>query len=188
MRGDVHGDVFYESLEVIAARREVGLAVDFDEDAESFRPCEYSGRPCLRRQRGRISSGLKRDPSFAGSRWPAPYRPSASVSAFLQSIIPAPVFSRSSLTCCAEISMNPYSLTHKWPPRTHTRPGGRFPSDCVLHYRGFVRWLDGTFSSAARCASRASSRDGSSPFIAFSIVAFVLRSHLLRTQASLAIP
>src|SRR5678810_1387707 len=54
--------------------------------------------------------------------------PLDSVSAFLQSIIPAPVFSRRSLTCCAEISMNPYSLTHKWPPRTIS-PRGPFPLD-----------------------------------------------------------
>src|SRR5678809_404688 len=56
--------------------------------------------------------------------------PLDSVSAFLQSIIPAPVFSRRSLTCCAEISMNPYSLTHKWPPRTIS-PRGPFPLDAL---------------------------------------------------------
>ena len=98
-RGDLHRDVLGEALEVLVAGDEVGLAVDLDQHADARR------RGCSERRRPRWRS---RPAFLAASARPFLRRysiafsmsPPVSTSAFLQSIMPAPVRSRRSLIIC----------------------------------------------------------------------------------------
>ena len=90
------GGVLHEGLELVVAGDEVGLGIDFDQRAGiAGRPRR---RPGLRRRRGRPSWRPWRCPSCAASRWRLPCRRWSRSSAFLQSIMPAPVLSRRSFT------------------------------------------------------------------------------------------
>ena len=94
--------VLDKRLERLVARDEIGLGVDLDHGGLAGR--RRRRRPDPRRRRGRISWRRRRGPSCAASRRRLRMSPAASVSALLQSIMPAPVFSRSSLTSAAVIS------------------------------------------------------------------------------------
>ena len=102
--GDVHRDVLHEGLEELVARDEVGLAVDLHQDADLAAEVDVAAHRALGGRAGCLL-GRRREPLLAQPSSALAMSPPASVSAFLQSIIPAPVFSRSSLTSCALISM-----------------------------------------------------------------------------------
>ncbi len=91
-----------EGLERLVAGDEVGLGVDLDHRGLAGRARRR--RPAPRRRRGRTSWRRRRGPSCAASRSRLRSSPPVSVSAFLQSIMPAPVFSRRSFTRAAVIS------------------------------------------------------------------------------------
>src|SRR5215472_3709065 len=77
-------------------------------------------------------------PFFLRTTTASSMSPFASTSAFLQSIIPAPVFSRSSFTVDALISIDlPFEQKN-----SHKRHKMSFCASCgsfLLHHRGFVR-------------------------------------------------
>ena len=101
--GQLAGDVVAERAKVVVARDEIGLAIDFDQDAragaglDALHDDAFVG--LARRLLGRGCRALLRRLSTAASMSPL-----ASVSAFLQSIRPAPVISRSLPTTAAVIS------------------------------------------------------------------------------------
>ena len=101
-RARVRPTVAHEGLELLVAGDEIGLGVDLDDGAARRR--RQRRRPALRRRRGRPSSPPPPGPSCAASRPRPPCRRRSRSSALLQSIIPAPVLSRSSLTSAAVIS------------------------------------------------------------------------------------
>ena len=86
--------------EVVVAGDEVGLAVDLDQHADLAVGVDVGLRRCPRWPRARRAWRPPRCPSRAASRSAFSMSPSASASAFLQSIIPAPVRSRRALTSC----------------------------------------------------------------------------------------
>ena len=130
------GDLAHEALELLVAGDEIGLGIDLD---QRRRACpRRRRRPGPRRRRGRPSWRRRQGPSCAASRRRLRCRPAVSPSAFLQSIMPAPVFSRSSLTSAAVISamtsILPYPRVGGGPPpeRRPDRSGLRgrgFPAD-----------------------------------------------------------
>ena len=104
--GDLDGQVADELLELVGAGHEVGLAVDLDEHADPAAGVDVARHEpfaglAAGLLRGRGEALLAQD-AVALSR-----SPSASVSARLQSMNPAPVRSRSSLTSSAGMSAMP---------------------------------------------------------------------------------
>ena len=103
-RGDLQRDIAGEGDEVLVLGDEVGLAVDLDQHADLAVGVDVGLDRALGGRRARRSwiflPCLTRRISIALSM-----SPSASVSAFLQSIIPAPVRSRRALTSFAAISV-----------------------------------------------------------------------------------
>ena len=98
----------HELLEVVGARDEIGLAVHLDQDADLAAGVDVRADHTL----GGGAAGLlgSRGEAALAQIATAPSRsPSLSASAFLQSMNPAPVFSRSSFTCCALTSLMPIS-------------------------------------------------------------------------------
>ncbi len=116
------GDGAHESLEQLVAGDEIGLGIDLDDGAGVA--ARSRRRPALRRRRGRPSWPPRRGPSCAASRPRPRYRPRSRSSARLQSIMPAPVFSRSSLTSAAVISAID-SSSHAFRRRCAARVGRR---------------------------------------------------------------
>ena len=98
----------HELLEVVGAGDEVGLAVDLDQHADLAAGVDVRADDAFGRRRGRPSWPPRRAPSRAGTERPSRGRRRSRSSAFLQSMKPAPVFSRSSLTCCALTSLIRY--------------------------------------------------------------------------------
>ena len=90
-----------EALELFVAGDEIGLRIDFDDDALGAR--RHRADQAFRRDAAgllrRLRQALLAQPILA----PPVMSPEVSVSAALQSIMPAPVDSRSSLTIAAEI-------------------------------------------------------------------------------------
>jgi hypothetical protein len=94
------GDVAHHLLEGVVAGHEVGLGIDLDHDrarASAATPIRPSAavRPAFL---SAFAMPFLRSQSTASSRLPL-----VSASAALQSIMPAPVMSRSCLTCAAEM-------------------------------------------------------------------------------------
>ena len=103
-RRDVHGDVVHQFLEIVGPRHEIGFAVDFHHHAQLPAGVNVGsdqslarGAPGLLPRHG--DAALAQDHFGLGDIAVAP-----STSAFLHSIMPAPVRSRSSLTNAAVIS------------------------------------------------------------------------------------
>src|SRR5947207_5559608 len=106
--------------------------------------------------------------------------PLASVSAFLQSIIPAPVFSRSSFTDVALISISiPFEQrnSHGWSGCNELESVKSVKSVALLlHHCGFVRRLDCRLVIARNARAfrlRASSERHDDAFIFGAFIAFV---------------
>ena len=96
--GDLHREVADELLEVVVAGHEVGLAVDLDEHAQRGRRRGCTRPPGPRGRRGRPSWRLPRRPARGAATTALSRSPPVSSRARLQSMNPAPVRSRSSLT------------------------------------------------------------------------------------------
>ena len=96
--GDLHGEVADELLEVVVAGHEVRLAVDLDEHAQAAAGVDVGGDLAL----AGVAPGLARrrppGPWPSSSAMAASRSPPVSSRARLQSMKPAPVRSRSSLT------------------------------------------------------------------------------------------
>ena len=92
-------DFLDEVLKVIAAGHEVGLAVDFNHHANLATAVNVAAYRCLRRPRDRPSCRPSARPFLlAATPWPSSSSPLFSCRAFLQSIMPAPLFSRRAFT------------------------------------------------------------------------------------------
>ena len=99
---DVQRHLAGERLEVLVARDEVGVAVDLDEHADLAAGVDVGrdgalGGLAVADLHGLVARRTRRSSTAASMS------PSVSCRAFLQSIMPAPVRSRSSLTCAAVI-------------------------------------------------------------------------------------
>ena len=98
--GDVHGDVVHQALEVVGAGHEIALAVDLHQHADLASGMDVAGhRPSLVARVAFLAAVAT--PFLRRMTMAASTSPLASVRAFLQSIMGALVFSRSSFTCAA---------------------------------------------------------------------------------------
>jgi hypothetical protein len=93
----MHGNVLDQLLKLLAAGNEIAFAIDLDKDADFSAVTRPAFLPAW------AIPFLRRISIAATSS------PRASTNAFLQSIIPAPVFSRSDLTPLAVTSAITYS-------------------------------------------------------------------------------
>ena len=101
--GDVHGDVVHQFLEVVGAGDEIALAVDFDQHADLASGVNVAGDGAFAGDARVAFLAATETPRLRSTTTACSMSPLASVRAFLQSIMGAPVFSRSSFTCAAEI-------------------------------------------------------------------------------------
>ena len=115
------GNAARHRLKGLVARDEVGLGVDLDEGRLLWR--QPRARSGLRRRRGRPSWRPWRGPWPCSQSTAASMSPLVSLSAALQSIMPAPVLSRRSFTMVAVIVM-PSSIV---PPRVYVAAHGLRP-------------------------------------------------------------
>ena len=113
------GDHLHQALEQIVAGDEIGLRIDLDHDA--LGALERDRRPGLRRRCGRPSSPALASPFLRSKSTAASMSPAVSPSAALQSIMPAPVCSRSSLTICAVMLAIALSFSASAPARRSAR-------------------------------------------------------------------
>ncbi len=127
--GDLHGDIVHQTLKILGARDEIGLAVDFDQHAQlGARVNVAADDALLGGTRGLLCR--RRDAALAQNHFRLRRdRPWLSTSAFLHSIMPAPVRSRSCLTKSALISMVSFSRSgrSRADPSLHP-PGSRIRS------------------------------------------------------------
>ena len=141
-------DLAGELLEVVVAGDEVGLAVDLDQHADLAVGVDVART---------TPSAAPRSPRLAAFAWPFTRRistalstsPSASSSAALQSIIPAPVRSRSAFTSLAEIA------------RAHLSVSSVGVEGAALAVAAGARRAG--LGAGCRCGGRARARPGSRP-------------------------
>ena len=136
-----------EGEELVVVRYRFGLAADGDHRALAWRRRRCGSRPCLRSWRGLRASPRSPCPAREAARWAASMSPFVSTSARLTSIIGAPVWSRSSLTSAALMT-----VIRPAPPRPSALRGGlRLGGRDLL---GGGNLLGGRVSSrAAACSS-----------------------------------
>ena len=101
--GNVHGDVVDKVLEVRRARHEIAFAVHFQQHADLSAGVDIAGDAAFTGSAGRLL-GCRCHSLFRSSTNACSISPLASVRAFLQSIMGAPDFSRSSFTIVALIT------------------------------------------------------------------------------------
>ena len=107
-RGDVQSDVLHEIAEVFVLRHEIGLAIHFDQHADFALQMNVGSDNAFLGRAGRFLARAG-DALCAQNRLGFSKSPPASVSARLQSIMPALVFSRSCFTIWGSISMRKLS-------------------------------------------------------------------------------
>ena len=122
-RRDLHGDVPRELAEVVRVRDEVGLAVEFDEDADAAAGVDVAFDDAVGGFAVRSAWRRRPCPFRGGSPSPSPCRRAASSSARLASMTPAPVSSRSSLIIAVVTATGSYwaslllGVCGGWPQR-----------------------------------------------------------------------
>ena len=125
--GDLDGQVPDELLELVGAGDEVGLAVDLDQDADPATGVDVAADRGPRGPRGRPSWRPPPGRAHGAATTALSTSPPVSSSARLQSMKPAPVSSRSSLTALAEMSAIPEPAPV---PLFSDHPGRTRPMSC----------------------------------------------------------
>ncbi len=148
-RGDVHRDVTAEVLELVVAGHEIGFRVHFEQHADATTGVDVRKDRTFGRDAARFLGGLAEalgaQPSMAFSMSPA-----TSCKAFLQSIMPAPVFSRRSRTSVALIDMITPCPWLRWCRRLCCRRRSTLPRGAAVEFHLDLDVFGGTAATSLR--------------------------------------